>query len=342
MHKFSLEPAELERGIHNLGAPARFSAFFDKLANGEPVSIGVLGASVALNGGCFDQPGNRCMSTNGKENVSLVWGEPRVRPFEGTFVRWVNWLRWQWPRSQISLLNSARDASSLSTIVPCIFTKLPKEVDLVVIEAGSMWLVNRPNTVEHITRQFLSMRRPPAVLLLTVHAWCTFGGSEKKKTLSYGLTGLPKRSYAYYPGRAPGKLNVTTAFSLERERCSRLPKTATTCGKSDVLEDGLNEVCRWYNASCLSQRDALLDGFLRARPGFRATDIAGDCLHPIHGLLGTEYLTDILVHWTSSAAAAAAPHRGVHSGRERVMLPPPMDERGAEQLQSTSAACYDL
>ena len=43
-------------------------------------------------------------------------------------------------------------------------------------------------------------------LYLTVHAWCTFGGSEKKKTPSYNLAALPNRHYAFYAGRRPGLL----------------------------------------------------------------------------------------------------------------------------------------
>ena len=34
------------------------------------------------------------------------------------------------------------------------------------------------------------------------------------------------------------------------------------------------------------------------------SDVAGDCVHPTHGKFGTDYLTDLVVHWLEGAPAA--------------------------------------
>ena len=304
------------------------------------------------------------MQTSGNQSTTLTWGEPRVRPFRGMFVRWIEWMQRRWPRASISLLNSGRDAASLLTVVPCLLTRLPPKVDPVVLEAGSMWLdATNWMPVEHITRQLLTMRSPPAVVYLTVHAWCAFGGSEQKRTLSHGIKELPPRHYGFYKGRAPGGLNEPQPYDAQAERCAgshddtkSKARERVPCSKSDKLEDGLNRLCEHYHVACVSQRDAMLEGFLRRRDGFAIQDIAGDCLHPVHGKRGVDYMTDLLVHWTERAAAAVAtsaaaatssvPPRGgqqqqqQHLQPSRVSLPPPLDSKGAMLAESTSAACY--
>ena len=101
---------------------------------------------------------------------------------------------------------------------------------------------------------------------------------------------LPNRHYAFYQGRRPGQLNASDPYDAARERCvesdsprERL-KLHVPCMKSDLLEDGLSHLCRLYGVSCVSQRDALLEGFLRMRDGFHIEDIAGDCQSLTPGL----------------------------------------------------------
>lgn len=58
-------PAALDRAIANSGSNAQMAPLFAKLNAGRPIVLGVVGASVAQNAGCLDQPRRRCMHFNG-------------------------------------------------------------------------------------------------------------------------------------------------------------------------------------------------------------------------------------------------------------------------------------
>ena len=130
------------------------------------------------------------MMRNGKQSDSLAWGEPRSRPFKGFLVRWFEWVNTTWPHREHSLYNGARDASSLSTIVPCLHSHVPPQTDLVIVEAGSMFLSHKPPELEELILQLISSSKPRAVAFVTVHVWCTFGGSQAKKTNGFGMQSL--------------------------------------------------------------------------------------------------------------------------------------------------------
>ena len=74
------------------------------------------------------------MSMNGRTPVALAWGEPRKRPFKGFLVRWFEWLNTTWPHAGHQLFNAGRDASSLGTILPCLFSHLPPRFDFLLVE----------------------------------------------------------------------------------------------------------------------------------------------------------------------------------------------------------------
>ena len=84
-YDFKLYPEALARGTTRLAGTA---ALMRKLERGEAISVGVLGASVAQNGGCLNQPDSRCSSNDGIKKTTMAWGQPRVRPHRGFFVRW--------------------------------------------------------------------------------------------------------------------------------------------------------------------------------------------------------------------------------------------------------------
>lgn len=344
-HSFLLDEGLRESGLQHTGSA---SSFVEKLDRGEPVTVVILGSSVAENGGCVDQPGKRCMAYRGIDPTKMVWGEPRVRPFAGFMVRWFAWLNATWPHPQHRLYNAGRDASSLASIVPCLFSHLPARFDLLLVEAGSMFMNNAAGTVEVLARQIRSMRSPPPLVFLNVHLWCTFGGSVNKKVWSYGITQLPSRVYRFWQ-----QLNASAAgFTVGlhgQARASRSAFTVDPRGRhvgvnpSDTLEDAINALCKHYDGlSCISQRDALMSAFVTARPGFGVHDIAGDCLHPIHGSRGTEYLTDLLVHWTMRAAAA---HRdslaNARVAEDHQPLPPPVNTN-EDGRTDEKAACFQM
>lgn len=338
-HNFTLDPASRELGMRLMGADA---SFIHKLERRQPVTVVILGASVAQNSGCLDQPGKRCMSNNGRTPIQLVWGPPRK--FKGFMVRWFEWMNATWPHSEHRLYNVGRDASSLSTIMPCLFSQLPSRIDLLIVESGSMYMSHAWN-FEMLVRQILLMRLPPTIAFFTVHLWCTFGGSLKKKVYSHGLNKLPQRHYRYWSDRSPR--DVTNA-TRGRTLIDPIPNGTNP---SDTLEEMFNLYCDKYHINCISQRDALTPGFQAALPGFSIEEIAGDCLHPLHGRLGTEYMTDLLVHWTMKAAMSSR-GRAEDTGAEPFVtatrslplspLPPALHSSKWEQHAAERAACYHL
>ena len=164
-YNFTLDAASRTRGLNHVGD----ASLIDKLERGLPVTVVIIGASVGLNSGCFAQPGRRCMYNNGRQPVAVLHGEPRIRPFKGFMVRWFEWLNATWPHPQHRLINAANDATSMSTIVPCLFSHLPTSFDLLLIEGGSMFLGNTPELMESVARKVLSMRSRPDVAFFTVH-----------------------------------------------------------------------------------------------------------------------------------------------------------------------------
>jgi hypothetical protein len=136
-----------------------------------------------------------------------------------------------------------------------------------------------------------------------------------------GITKLPQRNFAFWPNLVLGGRTVSARavhnasyFSSELIQQRQLegsdprgitlmPDDPKRVNPTDALEEGINDICRSYaGVGCLSQREALIRAFAEERVGFDIRDIAGDCLHPAHGRLGTEYMTDILVHWSMRVA----------------------------------------
>lgn len=374
-YRFTLTAHQRAAGLAHVGTDAAHGRLFEKLDRGEGISVAVLGASVAQNGGCFTQPGQRCMLRNGRVNDTLSWGEPRVRQFKGFLVRWFEWLETTWPQPH-TLYNSGRDASSLSSLTPCLASHLPSNgADLLIVEAGSMFLSHRPAMIEQLVRAVASMRVPPAVVFVTVHVWCTFGGSIRKKTDGFNMRSLPSRHYDFFQGAYGALANASEAELTQPEFIRQWQRRTLGANSTtnmywrlvDDLEDGINDLCRQYRMSCVSMRDALSSGFYGGWPGFEIGDIAGDCLHPSHGRLGTDYMTDMLVHWTSEASvraraervpaltnAAAKDDTVIAPTLERQALklsspidsspalPSPLFQRGWERPEGEVAACYAL
>ena len=378
-YPFNLIAPQRAAGLAHVGTDAAHGRLFAKLDRGEAISVAVLGASVAQNGGCMTQPGQRCMLRNGRVNDTLSWGEPRVRQFKGFLVRWFEWLETTWPQPH-TLYNAARDASSLSSLTPCLASHLPSNgADLLIVEAGSMFLSHTPAMIEQLLRAVASMRAPPAVVFATVHVWCTFGGSIRKKTDGFNLRSLPSRKYNFFQGGYGALANASEAELTQPEFIRQWQRRTLHANSTtdiywklvDGLEDGINDLCRQYRVSCVSMRDALSSGFYGGWPGFEIGDIAGDCLHPSHGRLGTEYMTDMLVHWTSEAsvraragrvpartnavaptATAMAPRMAPALERQALMLstpiesssalPSPLFQRDWERPEGEVAACYAL
>ena len=108
-HNYTLDQAALERSLTHLGDPRLLQPLFQRLQAGRPVTVGVLGASVAQNGGCTSQPGKRCMAFRGLKPLHRMWGERA--PHKGFAVR------------LLELLNSTRarggEPQPALLVLPC-------------------------------------------------------------------------------------------------------------------------------------------------------------------------------------------------------------------------------
>lgn len=277
-----------------------------KLHTHQPITVGVLGASVSLNGGCDQQPSRRCIQFDGKPEhlVHCYWGEPRDRPFKGFFVKFMEHVNATWPHPQHQLNNSAADTTPPQSYLDyCFFTHLPSTLDLVILEFGSMAASASFTGVEAIVRVLLSLRDPPALLFLTVREWC-------------------KASVKPFGSAPPFQEHDDT--------------------KHKRAELAFTSMCRHYNQTCLSYHEAIAPHFFARSANFSMADIAGDCLHPNRGRLGNEYMSDILIHWLRATVemADAAKGRGTAA---TAMLPPPLYDSarvGALQAQTRNERCY--
>lgn len=173
-HPYRLDPTQRADGIVSSGGAHELRA---RLAAGLPLSVVSVGASVAVQGGCIDQPGDECMSYSGEAMpTGRVGTKPSARPsiqptHMGFLVRFMRWLNISHPHRDHSLLNLARGGTALQTLLPCLFGTLPTRVDLVVVEVGSMAKFLVLSSIELAVRKFLALRPSPAILFVTAPSW---------------------------------------------------------------------------------------------------------------------------------------------------------------------------
>ena len=185
-HNYSLDQDALRRSLVHLGDGSHFRRLHASLKSGDPLTVGVIGASVAQNGGCVNQPGQRCMFFNGAVPVKLEWAE-KPQPHKGFAIRLVELLKAAWPRSRPTLVNAAQDATPAQNMLPCLFTHLPRDVGLVIVEFGSLALHLRLPAAEAIARKLLTLQPPPAVVFLTIRGLCKRTKTKTPETVRYTL-----------------------------------------------------------------------------------------------------------------------------------------------------------
>uniref|UniRef100_A0A7S4B6P1 Uncharacterized protein n=1 Tax=Chrysotila carterae TaxID=13221 RepID=A0A7S4B6P1_CHRCT len=201
-----------------------------RLRAGKPVTLGVLGASVAQNGGCLTQPGQRCMGYNGLGGPTNNGIPPPV----GFAVRLHRTISQAFPRSEVRIENAAVDAMPAQSILECLFTRLPVAgLDMVILEFGSLALHTHPWATEVILRKLLSMPNPPLVVFLTIRgithrgqlipqarptAWSRLEDFTEMQCAHYNVGCV-----SFYKGLAPLIFSNATGFAVE-----------------DVMADGLH------------------------------------------------------------------------------------------------------
>ena len=159
----ALSEATLDRGVSLLGSASGLHNLFAALEAAEPIRLGVVGASVGQNAGCLAQPGKRCMAYSGRAGSSG----------RGFAVRLLDHINRTYPHAGHSIANAALDATPAQNVADCLFSHLPDELHLVVLEFGSTANLLQLSAIERITRALLALRRPPALLTVSVHEWCS-------------------------------------------------------------------------------------------------------------------------------------------------------------------------
>lgn len=157
-----LPPAALEASLAHLSSAQSLhdSSFFQRLRAGKPVSVGVLGASVAQQGGCLEQPGQRCMLSSRR----------------GYYVRAFKSLNLTWPNADHQLHNGAVDATPAQMFLSCLLPLLPATgPHLVFLEFGSMARALRGHfaEMEMLVRRLLGLPSRPLLVFTTVPSWST-------------------------------------------------------------------------------------------------------------------------------------------------------------------------
>jgi hypothetical protein len=165
-----LDATALNRSLTHLGSA---HTLLSQLRAGLPVSIGVIGASVAQNGGCF-QEHRRCAAHSGRKEGFA----------KGFAVRFLEDLNATWPHPQHALTNGALGATPPRVLLPCLLTHLPATLHLVVVEYLSIAQYVKPLNVERLVRTLLLAMHPrPSIVFVNVRRFCD-GTAEASRPLN--------------------------------------------------------------------------------------------------------------------------------------------------------------
>lgn len=173
-YRYTLPAAARARSVIHAPSHCALAPLLARLEGGLPVSIGVMGSSVAQQGGCLEQPGQRCMG------------------YDGFATRLLRFIQTRWPHSGHSLVNVAVDMTPLSPHqLPCLYSHLPRNVSLVLLDFASMAGHSRKNRnlvsdMETVVRALLSgPPLHPLLVLLSVYQVCRRVPGSQGEMLRY-------------------------------------------------------------------------------------------------------------------------------------------------------------
>ena len=174
------------------------------------------------------------------------------------------------------ITNAALDGTGAEHAAHCVVGHMPAALDLVIAEWGSMAMhtVWAMHSIERIARVLLSRPNPPLLLHLSVHEWC----SQRV---------MPRSLY---------EVGDVLKGSLKAWVYPDTPWAA--------VEEESTRVSRHYGQPSVSVHAALAPHVLARESGFSLDDITGpDCLHPVNGRHGVQYVAEVLTHWFERAHA---------------------------------------
>uniref|UniRef100_A0A7S3W8L1 SGNH hydrolase-type esterase domain-containing protein n=1 Tax=Emiliania huxleyi TaxID=2903 RepID=A0A7S3W8L1_EMIHU len=154
----TLPPSVLASSLRHMASDAALAPLTSRLRHGKPIHIGVLGASVAADGGCLEQKYARCMT-------------PRFQR-EGMWVHALRVINQSWPHAEHKLYNGAVDATPAQQFRQCMHGLLPPSPHLIFLEFGSMARFLNLVQTELLVRQLLSLPSAPALVFFTVREFC--------------------------------------------------------------------------------------------------------------------------------------------------------------------------
>lgn len=162
----------LDRSLVHMAPAAALLGLARTVFGGGALDIAAVGASVAQAGGCLTQPAKRCMEYRGLDRIpNPVPPNKGLVRIKGFLVRFLDALNSTWPSPHHHLFNGAADATPAELLAECLFSHIPRQAHVVVLEFGSMAKSTTPSAVEAIVRALLDVPSPPAIVFLSVREW---------------------------------------------------------------------------------------------------------------------------------------------------------------------------
>ena len=265
------DPAQLlnlslaRQGIEYAGNGARLRWVMQRLRAGRHVSVAAVGGSVSAG--------------RNYEVVRGAAGTALYHSLVATVLRQSAMRLSNRPPDGVSHHNGALPATGPSFFEHCIGAAVPNSSHLVLLEFALNTLSNFRAFERMLLRILMRRPRPPAVIVVNVHAWTLVSRTSGKRQRGVCFNQPTPRQIARgMKGRrnTPLGAHIVTADWLASPAVRADQSWRSTQLFDD--EDAIARVCRHYGVPLVSMRAALLGA---VRDGsIRLSSFTGDCKHP--------------------------------------------------------------